>query len=216
MYTCPKCGFFIEDGDLFCNHCGARVGVAPRKSKKKTIIIVIVVAIVALLLVGVKLVYDAVARANYMYDAEECAYLMLDGCVDAETACNKIVAVWNNSIWQTDDPETNQYTTDEDGYFYDDFNDALESLFSDKSFQKDISEISDNLYDVNQKMKGLQNPPKGCERAYQQLSDYYDEYYNLMNCALNPTGSLSTFSDDFNDADDKSVKLFNKLMLNFE
>ena len=41
--------------------------------------------------------------------------------------------VWYNCIFEENDPETNEYTRP-NGYYLDDFNDALANLFSDETF----------------------------------------------------------------------------------
>ena len=214
MKICPNCNSEVNDTDMFCSNCGYSFSAKKNSSLVKIIIFAIVLAVV--ILVGGKIVYDRFARTEYRMRLEECSYTMIEGASEAETACNKIVAVWNNAIWSTQDIETDKYTTDEGGIFYEDFNDALNNLFSDDDFLDDLQDINDNLEDVNGMMRELQNPPKGCEQLHDAFMDFYDEYYELMNCALDPTGSLETYSDDFVEADEKCVKYFEKLKVYFE
>ena len=60
-------------------------------------------------------------------------------------------------------------------------------------------------------MKKLKNPPSEWEEAYDDLKDYYDSYLELTNLAISPTGSLTTFSSKFNDADNNMSTSYSKL-----
>ena len=62
-----------------------------------------------------------------------------------------IEAVWYNSIYQISDPETDPYTI-VDGYFLDDFNDALAILYSDEVIATDF-EKTEEANVVLRKMK---------------------------------------------------------------
>ena len=50
------------------------------------------------------------------------------------------------------------YNNNINGYFYDDFNDALGELFSDSSFISLLADIEDNQELVSSLMKDLKNP----------------------------------------------------------
>lgn len=217
MKICPNCNLQVNDDDTFCTNCGYKFPVKKDNSAKQIKGIIIAIITAAIILGVGKYVYDYVARANYEYKVQECAYTMIEGAADAEDACNTIVAVWNNSIWNTEDNKTNKYTIDPStGEFYEDFNDSLDNLFNDFSFLGDLREINDNLEDVNDMMKELQNPPKGCEQLHDAFMDFYDEYYELVNCALDPSGNLTSYSEDFNEADENTAKYFDKLQVYFE
>lgn len=214
MAICPKCDFYVDDNAKFCANCGSPIQQddSPEKQIKKIIGSIILIVV---LIVGIKILWDYCARVIYKQRAEECAYLMIDGAADAEDACNMICAVWSNTIFEIEDSKTDKYTLNASGYFNDDFNDALGNLFDDPSFQDDLADIQNNLDEVNDKMKHLQHAPKGCEKMHDLLTDYYDEYYELMNCALNPSGNLFSYMDEFYEADEKAVKYFDKLTLLF-
>lgn len=59
--------------------------------------------------------------------------------------------------------------------------------------------IEDNQDTVNALMKKLKNPPDEYKDAYDAVSDLYDAYISLTNCATDPSGSLQTYSSTFND-----------------
>ncbi len=216
MQICPKCNSEVNDSDMFCPNCGYIFSTKKNSSSKLVKIIILAIILAVAILAGGKVVYDRFARAEYRMRLEDCSYTMIEGASEAETACNKIVAVWSNAIWNNQDIETDKYTTDEGGFFYEDFNDALDNLFTDEDFLNDLRDINDNLDEVNSMMRDLQNPPKGCEQIHDAFMDFYDEYYELVNCALDPTGSLETYADEFKEADGKCAKYFDKLKVYFE
>jgi hypothetical protein len=138
--------------------------------------------------------------------------VMLDGAADAEEAGNLIKSVWYNSIYEEYDYQTDKYTL-ENGKFVDDFNDALGNLFSDESFEELIVDIENNQNDVAKTMKELKDPPEECEEMYESLKEYYDAYLMLTNLAIDPTGSLTSFSSSFNDADSEVLNCYNALKI---
>ncbi len=218
MRVCPKCNTLINDDDLFCPNCGCNLHEVHEKAQSSKHVrgTVIAIIIAAIIIVAARYAYELWARENYKTKVETCAYTMLEGAKGAENACNKIVAVWNNSVWGIEDVATDKYTIDKYGYFYDDFNDALDNLFSDDAFLDDLEDLNDNLQDVNARMKELQNPPKSCEQLHGVFMDFYDEYFILVNCALNPSGNLASYSDKFDEADENSARYYEKLMVYFE
>ena len=57
-------------------------------------------------------------------------------------------------------------------------------------------------------MKRLTNPPEEYKEAYSALKEFYDAYLELTNLVIDPTGSYSTYSEDFNDADTRTAKCY--------
>ena len=99
------------------------------------------------------------------------------------------------------------------GKFVDDFNDALTNLFADENFMNSIYEIELNQSNVTDLLKKLRNPPTQYEEAYSILKDYYDNYLQMTKLVINPTGSLQTFSEDFNTYDTDTVNSYEKMKL---
>lgn len=132
---------------------------------------------------------------------------MLSGAADSEDCCNLIVQVWNNAIWQKKDSVTDKYTKP-DGYFVTDFNEALDNLFADSDFNTQIGSIKGNQKTVNSIIGQLKNPPEEYKAAYEALSECYDAYRTFTNMAINPTGSLNTFSADFDAADTEFIHCY--------
>lgn len=240
---CPDCGAELEDGADTCPKCGCPIepesggeispqqvevtGVKITQKSKKMIIIAIiaVIAVAIIAAVGVQThkkneAAKAAAQAKklskeYGENLNTAAYSMLSGASDAETCGNLVKQVWNNAIYEKSDSETNKFTKPK-GYFVSDFNDALENLYADSDFNSQIDEINDNKDLVNFLMKELKNPPKEYEEAYASLSKMYDAYISLTNLATDPTGSLQTFSQNFNDADSNTVNCYNALKVYLE
>ena len=240
---CPDCGAELEDGMESCPKCGCPIenivetetapqqvevtGVKITKKSKKIIVIatiaVIVVAIIAT--IGVQTHKKNVAAkeaAEAQKQSEEygtnlnmAAYSMLSGASDAETCGNLIKQVWYNAIYEKSNSETDKYTKPK-GYYVSDFNDALQNLFSDSSFSSQIADINDNKDTVNSLMKKLKNPPEEYKDAYESLSKLYDAYISLTNLATDPTGSLQTYSQNFNDADNETLNCYNALKMYLE
>lgn len=190
------------------------------KNTKKYIIIAVIaiVAAIATFLIGNSIHQQNLAkeaaqlREDYATNLETASYTMLLGAIEAEEAGNLIKSVWYNAIYEEHDSETDKYTRP-NGYFVDDFNDALSSLFSDLDFRSKISSIESNQELVSSLMKDLKNPPEEFGDAYEAIKELYDAYTALTNLATNPTGSLTTFSQNFNEADTEVANCYDAMEL---
>lgn len=150
-------------------------------------------------------------RREYAENLELATYTMLSGAADAETCCNLIQQVWNNAIWEKEDNATDKYTKP-DGTFVTDFNEALDNLFSDPDFYTQIDDIMENQETVRSIIKELKNPPEEYKSAYESLSECYDAYLTFTNMAMNPSGSLNSFSTDFSDVDSKFMHCYQVML----
>jgi hypothetical protein len=121
--------------------------------------------------------------------------MMLAGGSDAEDQVNLTASVWRNAIYQDSDPATNKYVKPQ-GIYVSDFNIALKNLYADPTIITKISNIKDNQTTVRDLMKGFQNPPKGLEACYITVTDLYTAYSSLTDMAVNPSGSLTSFTAD--------------------
>ena len=240
---CPDCGAELEAERDICPKCGCPIenivetekapqqvevtGVKITKKSKKIIVIATIAVIVAVIItaVGVQIHKKNVAekaKAEAQKQSEEygtnlnmAAYSMLSGASDAETCGNLIKQVWYNAIYEERDSVTDKYTRP-NGYFVSDFNVALQNLFLDSDFSIQIENINDNKDAVNSLMKKLKNPPEEYKDAYESLSELYDAYISLTNLATDPTGSLQTYSQNFNDADSETLNCYNALKMYLE
>ena len=240
---CSDCGAELEEGMDICPKCGCPIEniietektpqqvevtyVKITKKSKKIIVIATIAVLAAAIItaIGVQthkknVAAKAVAEAQkqseeYGTNLNMAAYSMLSGASDAETCGNLIKQVWYNAIYKESDSTTNKYTKP-DGYFVSDFNDALQNLFSDSSFSGQIADINSNKDTVNSLMKKLKNPPEEYKDAYESLSKLYDAYISLTNLVTDPTGSLQTYSQNFNDADNETLNCYNALKMYLE
>ena len=215
IVKCEECGMEYESNLSACPKCGCpkpSFTEKTQKSKHKGIIISIIsVALIAVFILGFSIMQKS-KGLEYYSNMETVSFTMLDGAAKAETAGNLIKSVWYNSIYEKRDAETDKYTM-KNGKFVDDFNDALSNLFADENFMNSISEIELNQSNVTDLMKKLRNPPTQYEEAYSVLKNYYDNYLQMTKLVINPTGSLQTFSEDFNTYDTDTVNAYEKMKL---
>lgn len=232
--VCPKCQTELNDEQEYCPSCGAKyseLSENDRKAKTRKVeisgisipkldiknnklfkrIVAGIAAFVVILFVGM-----SYRTSKYKSDMENVSNLMLNSAANAEEAANLIRAVWYNTIYEKSDSKTDKYTKETKYSFYDDFNDSLNNLFSDPTFRGSITLIEIDQAGINKEMKSLKNPPKKYEDAYEDLKELYDNYYNLAELATNPTGSLKSFTEDFNEYDNAFIKSYDRMQSHFE
>lgn len=184
-------------------------------NRSKVIIgLVIAIAIMAVVIVGI-LVKKNNNQKEYYSNLESATMLMLSGCADAESSAGLIHDVWKNAIYEDRNDETDKYTCP-DGYFVSDFNDALSNLWSDTSFLSDIEEIKNNQESVQKIMKDLKNPPDKYAEVDSDLKEFYDVYLEFTNLAINPSGNLISYTEDYNDLDSDVMSKYDKMKMHLE
>ncbi len=230
---CLECGEELRDDEQICSKCGCPVpteeqikGEAEKKRKKK--ILKIGILIIAIMLASICIF--VVVRDNQKQKTEQLAeeqalklsqdytenlsstvLVMISGAADAEAAGHLIHDVWSDTIYQKYNPETNKYVSG-----HGDFNDSLQELFDDSEFAKKLNDIKTNQETVKSLMKELTNPPEEHVEAYSELKNFYDAYLELTNLVTNPTGSLQTFTNNFNDADTAVAKYYEAMSIYIE
>ncbi len=224
LITCPECGHQISEKADNCPNCGCPNPLAGgvnsdmevnkphlnKNNRKRKFLIALCVVGMILFLIGKK-----VREKYYAVTYQNTANMMLDGCVDAEESISLIHDVWNNAIWEERDSETDKYTR-KSGEFVDDFNDALENLFSDDEFMREIEKLQNNQQEVKQSMKKLKNPPRKYKDEYKDIKELYKKYLEFTNMAINPRGSLESFTKSFNNLDTELVEEYEKIEMNFD
>ena len=239
LLKCSECGCEIPDGVDSCPNCGCPVercddSAAPQKvevtrvsvpvDRKKiskiVIISIAVVAVIAVIAYGVSAIKEkkaqeeaAQALASYSENFDLCVSTMYLGAVSAESAGGLIHDVWYNTIYENSDSTTDPYTHSKYGRFNSDFNTSLSNLFSDSTFQSDISSIKENQDLVASQMKNLKNPPDEYSDAYNAIKELYEVYCDLTQCAVDPSGNLSSYTSTFNTADSDFAKYYKAVKL---
>lgn len=222
MEACPNCGCPVSMEEEVADECPQKVEVTSvklqpiAKNTKKHIIIAIVsiIAIIAAFFVGNNVKQKKLAeeeaqrKAVYASNLETASFTMLMGAIEAEDAGNLIKKVWYNKIYNEYDSETNKYTRGAS-----DFNEALSNLFADSEFRATLSSIETNQDTVAGLMKKLKNPPEEFEDAYDAIKELYDAYTKLTNLATNPSGSLQSYSQNFNNADTEVVNCYEAMQM---
>lgn len=221
LINCPECGKEISDKVKACPHCGFPIvetsdqifntnpqpvevtGIRIKDNKTKKILL-ISFSIVILFIVGFfafKFFNEKKAEAeyrvtfnNYIDTLVTLQLKMLNGGSQAEELTNLTKKVWNNSIYQVSDPKTDKFTKG-NVLFLDDFNKALDKLYSDQSTINAIDEIKDNQTEVKEIMISLQNPPEGLEDCYKIATDMFTAYKGFTDLAISPEGSLKSYGE---------------------
>lgn len=183
------------------------VSVKRAKAPKKTKIKIFIIAGVALICVIAGTLFafgqyqknqETSTYNKYVSTLEEVSSQMLGGAVVSENLGNTTLDVWKSAIW---DHDVNKWDADIQPYYSEDFNESLRMLYAASSTQQQVKLLKDGKSEVDASIKSMQNPPKGCEKAYSALLDLYDAYSTMVNMAAAPTGSYQSFSSSFTQAD---------------
>ena len=138
---------------------------------------------------------------------------MKSNMTDAELVADLTHDVWANTINHKASVLTNKYTLKEryrstyssstslsSSYFNEDFNESLQVLFADSTYQFLCSNVKTGRDSVGKTMQLLSKVPAGKENAYSAVSKLHDQYLSMVNCAINPSGSLITYTSAINSA----------------
>ena len=230
---CTECGAVITDEMDACPNFGCpiekpqpeqpqkvevtNVKLAVDKKKIKIIISVVAFIMIAVIaIVGFKIISLNNEKKAYADNYKKIVNLMLSGASNAESACGLIHDVWANTIYEEDDSKTDEYTKDSNGEFYDDFNTSLMMLMVSDNFTADIDDIKENQEQVQKLMKDMKNPPDEYKEAYDSLKNFYDAYTKLVGLATDPSGNLSSYTSNFNDADSETLNTYKAALLYLE
>ncbi len=180
------------------------------------IIIGAVIAVLAIIAIIIGVTSAVAAQqhedelATYKSNLTSITSNMLTGAADSESAANLIKSVWRNTIYKESDSKTDKYTKI-GRHFRSDFNDSLGELFNDPNFDAEISSIKSNKETVKKEFAELANPPEEYKEIYEAVCELYDAYFELVNCAIDPSGNLSSYSSTFSDADSATLKAYEKV-----
>lgn len=213
-----------------------RVEVTPSSPRKKRIILICAICAVILAIIGSVIAFivikdkqeeakqqeiarqeeleqkKAEARAEYIETLNEFILTALYGGADAEKTCNLTKSVWYDTIYEEYDSETAPYTQS-NGKFHDDFNTSLAKLYSSSYYQNAVADIKDNRSKVDELYKKLLNPDDEFRKCFEEVEALYSAYYGLTKLAISPSGSLTSYSEDFSEYDNEFMTHYDKLKL---
>lgn len=227
--TCPVCGYPVNYS--FSNETETETGnnktdlSSPAKIKKRKNIFSIVIVLLLLIggIIGGLQIYKAhiakeeaekAAEAErlkvaYYQEVSRAVDNMVQGSESAAEAAETIYDVWYNSLYEIEDEKTDKYTRGINGEFFPDFNTALQRLYNDYSFAKDVHDISTNQENVASIINSLSSPPENCVEAYNAVKDLYSAYIDLTALVTNPNGhTLATYSSTLQDAETAFIKYY--------
>lgn len=178
------------------------------KNKKMLIILVAIVAVVAIL-IGV---FSTIAASNKEKEKAKKDYLdtletayeeMLSGGQLAEEYCSLESKVWRNCIYESASTETDKYTKNSYGWFYDDFNTALANFYLGEI--ENYNTIEENFTTVKKLMQDIKDIPEGFEEEFEDeceaIQEMYLSYSKLCDLVLGDSSySWTTFSETLEDA----------------
>lgn len=212
LITCPECGeqYSIDLG--VCPNCGCPSEAEvkddynkdsytaidnsekfPEKKKSKIGLIIAVVVVIGLSIFAAFRMKASKIR-SYEDKVVEAIDLMNESAYDAALLRDLTVNVWNNAIWNVRDLETDKYVYI-NGRFVSDFNDALYNLTTSTSFKNKVNKITSDREKLAEIVASLK-PPKGYEQIHESFTNFYYEYKQITNYAIEPSGSLNSYAEE--------------------
>ena len=219
IIKCPDCQKEVSKNARVCPHCGCPISSKVIPPKKHILIIVIVAILIITLgaLISIVLINrkNQAEIKNYQKRLQSTTNLINESVTLTQKCGDLTLKVWSNAINKTNDDATDPYTLDsqiEEGatfeevweyigkdHFYD-FNTALSNLYSDTNFSKDVKQIQTTQKQIEEEIKQLANPPEKYKQAYESAKEYYDAYLDLTILVTDTSGSLQTWSSNYNNA----------------
>lgn len=220
---CPNCGCPVQNQEIAKEVQKVEVQSIKFSKKMKTGIIIGVIAVLILVAIGISSVFIIKAqnekRAEQRYLEEYNSYIdnvntVVEKMVSSGASCESVTSlahdVWYNAIYEKSNANTNKYTRSS-AYYYYDFSKAISNMYSDSTIKLKIDSIQTGQEEVNELMKKLQNPPDGLSDCYNAVVDLNEQYNSFVSLAINPTGSLASFTSSVNTVDSDFMKKYKTL-----
>lgn len=175
--------------------------VANNKSNKLLPKIIISVLAVFLIFTVIITVVITNAIKNGIYSSKmTTAYEKIAEAADiAEDYATLQSKVWYNCIYEDESWETDEYTQDDNGYFHDDFNDALAEFYMGESINYNL--VKTATEEIDALMVELKKCPSKFEDDYKTLKELYVAYSDLADLVIGDSSySYNTFSEALEDA----------------
>jgi len=218
LINCPECKKEVSDKVDNCPHCGFPFRKA-QNYIKKIIIIIISLIIIGGVSVGIYIYRNEKIKRkeielknNYLKNLSTIIEKMNSGVILSQEITSITHDVWYNTIYEKRSWRTDDYTKSSYG-FNRDFNISLGNLSRDQNIIAKKSNISNIQLEVDGLMKLLLNPPQDLYNSYIDLDKLYRAFSSYTEIALNPSGSLSTFTSKVNDYDAEYVQCYNKMKI---
>ena len=173
------------------------------------------VLLVVVLLLGASVCFYSISfykETKYQVTYDKAFKSIQEVCVESESSSNKMLKIWHNSIYKVDDEETNEFTKNENGIFYTDFNDALGKYYESNEYLKYYEKAKSSLDDASLLIKKLNKPTDKFEKAFDALLDYYAHSKDFYNLAFNMQGSYNSCSEKYNQLENEYNDIFQKAM----
>lgn len=228
LVNCPECGKEVSDTIKICPSCGYRI---KKKNKKKIIILIaIIIVLIAISVTVGLLIYKNNEKKKvelYRNNISEITTMINKSSSSVKSCGTLIYNVWNNAIQEKFDDVTDKYTVKnpspgegssfeevwdwiDEEHFYD-YNTALQNLFSAEEFTSEIDKIYTEQKKIKEKMKELKNPSEQFEEEYETVKDYYEKYLSFTTMVTDVSGSLQTWSSNYNDAETDLLNCYKKV-----
>ncbi len=233
MINCPECGKEISDKATVCPNCGcpitedaskiqpveiASVAIKPKFNKKVLVIIVVAIAIAGIgicLFSANKSAQQAKNKERFIELASLVKLSGLSGAAKCESTYNLIKKVWSDTIHEEYSIETAPYTRT-NNKFNKDFNTSLGILFSSDTYKDDVALIESSESELREYLSEMSTISEDCQKCYAAAEAFCKSYYNFVDLATSPSGSLLTFSDSFSAIDSDVMSYYKDLEFELE
>lgn len=181
-------------------------------SKKMMAIIAAVVVVLGV--IGI-IIGNAVSTNKYKKTLEQ-AYNDITNCAEyAESYASLQSKVWYNCIYEKSSYETDEYTKDDSGRYYDDFNDALRSFYSGEAAKYNLVKLYSASSDAF--MSELKDGPAKYEDEYAALKELYVAASKLSDLVVGTSSySYNTFNEALDSAKSEYKSALSAAKLIFE
>ena len=218
LINCPECQKEISDKVKACPNCGypfsesntQKVVITDVKLKSSKVIPKIVIAGISIIVIF--FITNGIRKNNYQTNLGIITKQMLDGGIIAEELTGLTHDVWYNTIYKKQNSKTDKFTGASYG-FNSDFNLSLSSLSLDSDVRSKKRELENMRNKVEILMKKLQNPPKSLQNSYNDLDKLYRSFISYVELAINPSGSLTSFTSNVNKSSSDFIESYSKLKL---
>ncbi|MZP30886.1 hypothetical protein GTO91_14295 [Heliobacterium undosum] len=202
------------------------IEVNERDKKKKTKLFIIGGVILVLIATfGIVFNYNQ-REKEYGQKLDLISNEMIFSAALAEKMCNSYQKVWHDTIWNKMDmskmasdigvPESELKNKTGEYFLYtSDFNESLKILYKYYDKNGNVDLLKNTKETVYKDIKSLDAPPEKYKQSYNAIMDLYSDYDQYINLAINPTGSLQSYSNETRDLNTKISKKYKEFGLRF-